>query len=587
MEFRRLFDVFYYQQHKNPLEVAMAEKVEGKWITYSTADVIKRVNELSRGMYHYGLRPGDKISIISTNRPLWTWIDIAVMQIGCINVPVYPNISIEDYLYIFQEAEVKVVFVQDKALYNKINSIRHLLPSLQAIFTFNEVADAPHYKELLLHEQEIDHTIIEAIAATVQPDDLATIIYTSGTTGNPKGVMLSHNNIISNAVSASSVICVKTYMRVVSSLPLCHVFERMVCFVFYYIGMSVFFADKVENLGEYLREVKPHFFTTVPRLMEKVYERIMAKGNELTGIKKTMFNWAMRLADKYDPDRNQGPVYGLQLYIARKLVFSKWHEALGGEVVGVVSGGAALQPRLAKIFNAAGIGLREGYGQSEASPVIAVNRYGKDDNRIGTVGEPIPGVAVKIGHDGEILVKGPNVMLGYYKNPTLTAETIDADGWLHTGDIGILDGKFLKITDRKKELFKTSGGKYIAPQVIENKFKESFLIEQIMVVGENRKSISAIIVPAIPSLQKWCESNGLGGLSVPEMIEHPMVLKKYAEIRNEFNKQFSDVEKVKRFTLVAQEWTVDSGDMTPTLKLKRRILMEKYKDVLAELYNED
>jgi long-chain acyl-CoA synthetase len=587
MEFERLFDVFYYQQERYPLQVALAEKVNKQWVTYSTADVIQKINEISRGLYKYGIRPGDKIAIIAPSRPAWNFLDIGMMQIGAINVPVYPNISLNDYLYIFKEADVRLAFVADKALYNKISSIRDQLPGLENIYTINEVPGAPNWKQFLeVGNEELDKAI-ERIKAGINKDDLATIIYTSGTTGNPKGVMLSHWNIASNAMSAASVLPVYTYMRVLSSLPICHVFERTVCYLFMYIGASVYYAERVESIGENLKEVKPHFFSTVPRLMEKMYERIVAKGNELTGVKKKLFDWALGLAQRYDPDRKMSLGYSIQLALARKLVFKKWQEAVGGEVTGIVSGAAALPPYLARIFNAAGIVVKEGYGQTESSPVIAVNRFEKGWSRIGTVGPPIPGVEIKIAEDGEICIKGPNVMLGYYKHPELTAEAIDKEGWLHTGDVGMLvDNRFLKITDRKKELFKTSGGKYVAPQVIENSFKESSLIEHIMVVGENKKSVSAIIVPAIPSLQAWCEENGLSFSSNEEMLSHPMVVKKYSQVRDEYNKGLSEVEQVKKFTLLLSDWSIESGELTPTLKLKRKVIMEKYEHIIAELYKE-
>ncbi len=587
MEFKRLFDVFEYQLEHHPLQLSLAEKVEGEWKGYSTKEVVEKCRAVSNGLYHYGIRPGDKIAIIATNRPAWNMVDIGLMGIGAINVPMYPNISIEDYRYIFKEAEVKIAFVGDKPLYEKILSIRPELPSLEKIYTFNEVQGVPHWSEMLL-EGEPYQKEIEAIKSGINPNDLATIIYTSGTTGTPKGVMLSHRNIESNVKAGQPVLPVLPDMRILSSLPLCHVFERMVCYLFFYVGVSVYYAERIENLADSLKEVRPHFFTTVQRLLEKMYEKIVNKGGELKGIKKAMFDWSMKLTDNYKVDTFQNPFYELQLAIARKLVFSKWKEALGGEIIGVVSGAAALQPRLARIFNTAEIKVREGYGLTEASPAIAVNDFKRGKCMIGTVGPPLPGMEVKIAADGEICVKGPNVMLGYYKQPELTATVIDEDGWLHTGDIGeLVGGEFLKITDRKKELFKTSGGKYIAPQVIENYFKESFLIDHIMVIGENKKTVSALIVPAIPSLTAWCEQQGLAFQTKEEMLKSQQVMKKFAELRDEFNKKFSEVERVKKFILVPDEWTVDTGEITPTLKLKRKVIQEKYKQVIAEIYKDE
>jgi long-chain acyl-CoA synthetase len=587
MEFKRLFDVMDYQLEHHPLQVSLVSKVDNQWVSQSTAEVVEQCREMSNGLYRYGVRPGDKVAIVSTNRPEWTIADIAMMSIGAINVPVYPNISIDDYRYIFNDAGVKLAFVGDKALYGKISSIMHEIPTLERIYTFSEVNGAHYWKELLVKGEPFKNEI-DTIKKSINPDELATIIYTSGTTGIPKGVMLSHTNIVSNVLSAYPVLPILPDMKVLSSLPMCHIFERMVCYAYMFVGLSLYYAERVESMAECLKEVKPHFFTTVPRLLEKMYEKILSKGSELTGIKKMLFDWSLRLADKYEVDTFQNPFYELQLFIARKLVFRKWHEALGGNVTGIVSGAAALQPRLARIFNAAGIRVREGYGQTETSPAIAVNDFKKGRCRIGTVGPALPGVTIKIAPDGEICIKGPNVMLGYYKQPELTAQVIDEEGWLHTGDIGeLVDGEFLKITDRKKELFKTSGGKYVAPQVIENKFKESFLIDQIMVLGENKKTVSALIVPSLPSLSAWCEQQGLTFKTKEEMLRSQQVIKKYAEIRDDFNKRFSEVEKVKKFVLLLDEWSVDSGEITPTLKLKRKVILDKYKSIIADLYNDE
>jgi len=586
VEFKRLFDALYYQQEHYPQPDAVAEKKNGQWIKYSAWEAIEKFNLISRALYGYGIRPGENLAIVSNSRPEWNWVDMGMMQIGAINVPVYPNINAEEYIYIFNEAEIKLLFVSDELLFKRIQSIRHLIPKVQEIFTFDEVKNALNLNDLLKYADGVTQQQVNDISAGIDENDLATIIYTSGTTGTPKGVMLSHKNIVSNIKSAASVLPIHETMRVLSSLPVCHVFERLACFLFMYKGMPLYFAEGVETIADNLKEVKPTFFTTVPRLLERVYEKILATGKKLTGVKKTLFDWALNLGLRYDPDKNQGFLYNSQLALANKLVFNKWREALGGNVIGIVSGAAALQPRLARVFNAAGIPVKEGYGQTEASPVIAVNLFEKGNWRIGTVGPPLPDVEIKIAEDGEILVKGPNVMLGYYKNPELTAETIDADGFLHTGDVGIMDGKFLKITDRKKELFKTSGGKYIAPQVIENKFRESFFIDQVMVVGENKKTVSALIVPAFPHLQEWCTANGLKFETREEMLANEKVLKKYAEIRDELNRGFSDIERIKQFALLNDEWTVHTGEITPTLKLKRKVIMEKYKTQIAGFYRE-
>jgi long-chain acyl-CoA synthetase len=584
-ELRRLFDVFHYQHEHYPLRDALAEKKDDEWVSFSTEEVISISDAISRGLYLEGIRPGDKIAIISNNRPAWNFLDIGMMQIGAINVPVYPNITVEDYSFILRDAEVKFLFLSDRSLYNKIAPLQKDIPSLEKIYSFNQVEGALYWKSLLAPEAEELQLEIEALKREIKPEDLATIIYTSGTTGTPKGVMLSHQNIISNVLSASHVIEVKPGSRVLSSLPLCHIFERMACYVFFYSGASVYYAERIENIGENLKEVKPNYFTTVPRLLEKLFEKIMEKGKALKGFRRILFNWAMSLTDRYEPYRKRDLLFEAQLAVARWLVFSKWQAALGGEVVRVVSGAAALQPRLARIFNAAGIPVTEGYGQTESSPVITANRY-SSESKLGTVGTPIDGVEVKISEtDGEILVKGPNVMLGYYKRPDLTKEAIDEEGWLHTGDVGEwVDGRFLKITDRKKELFKTSGGKYIAPQVIENAFKESFFVENILVLGENRKTVGALIVPSIPVLETWCEEQKLHFSSKEEMLNSPEVHRKFADIRDQCNKKFSDVSRVKRFALIGDTWSIETGELTPTVKVKRKVVLEKYRDVIEKIY---
>ena len=586
MEFKRLFDALYCQQERYPNESALAERIGTEWVRYSTAECLKYINEVSKALFAMGIREGDMIGIISHNRPAWNFIDMGATQIGAVIVPIYANISVEEYKFIFQDSGIKIAFVGDKSLYLKVDSLKNELPALREIYCFNQYEGIPFWKDILPKGEAIPQEEIENLKAQVSEEQLATIIYTSGTTGTPKGVMLSHKNIVNNAVSSGEIIPLKPYQRTVSFLPICHVFERTVCYLCMYFGASIHYIEKMETLGDMLKEVKPHFFSTVPRIMEKLYERIISKGNDLKGFQKSVFDWSLRLAEKYDTPESKNIFYKAQLAIADKLVFTKWREATGGQLFGIVSGAAALQPRLSRVFSAAGIPVKEGYGQSESSPVVAVNRFYKKGVRIGTVGPPIPHVAVRIAEDGEILVSGANVMMGYYKRPDLTAETIDAEGWLHTGDVGIIEDGFLKITDRKKELFKTSGGKYVAPQVLENKYKESFFIEQIMVIGENRKTVSAMIVPAFAVLKKWCTENNIPFTTKHEIVKNPEVIKHYAKIRDGFNKTFSDVEKVKKFALIPEEWTVDTGELTPTLKLKRKIIMAKYADIVADLYNE-
>ena len=586
MEFKRLFDALYCQLERYPNDSALAERVGKEWVRYSTAECLQNINAVSKALYAMGIREGDMIGIISHNCPVWNFIDMGATQLGAVIVPIYANISPEEYKYIFNDSGIKIAFVGDKSLYNKVNALKDELPELKEIYSFHQYEGIPYWKDILPLGKDVPDEQIEDMKSGVSEDQLATIIYTSGTTGTPKGVMLSPKNIVHNAVSSGEIIPLKPYQRTVSFLPICHVFERTVCYLCMYFGASIHYIEKMETLGDMLKEVKPHFFSTVPRIMEKLYERIVDKGNHLKGFQKSVFNWALRLAEKYGTPQSRNIFYKIQLAIADKLVFVKWREATGGELFGIVSGAAALQPRLARVFSAAGIPVKEGYGQSESSPVVAVNRFYNSGVRIGTVGPPIPNVEVRIAEDGEIIVKGNNVMMGYYKRPDLTALAIDEEGWLHTGDVGIFEDGFLKITDRKKELFKTSGGKYVAPQVIENKFKESFFVEQIMVIGENKKTVSAMIVPAFPALKKWCEENGIKYTTKQEIVKNPDVIKHYAKIRDGFNKQFSEVEKVKKFSLMPDEWTIDGGELTPTLKIKRKFIMEKYADIVAELYNE-
>ncbi|MCX6350692.1 MAG: long-chain fatty acid--CoA ligase [Bacteroidetes bacterium] len=588
MEFTRLFDAFYCQLERHPLPDAVADKINGThWVKYSTLDCIAKVNECSRALLAYGIKPGQNVAIVSPNRPEWIFTDMGLLQIGAICVPVYPNISLDEYRFIFNDAEIKLAFVEDKSSYNKIAPLMQEIEGLK-IYTFNTYDDIPSYQVLLKKETQAEQSIVEELKQNVKTNDLASIIYTSGTTGTPKGVMLSHENIISDALSAWNCIPIKPGHKLTSMLPICHILERVVTYLVIYVGASLYIIDRLEHIGEYIREVKPNVFTTVPRLLEKIYEKIVMKGNELKGIKKKIFFWALAVGERYDTPSGRGLFYNMQLAIANKLVFVKWREALGGNLFGIVSGAAALQPRLGRVFTAAGIPVKEGYGQTEASPVITLNAYGKNETRFGTVGKPIPNVEVKIAEDGEICARGKNIMLGYYKRPDLTAETIDDQGWLHTGDIGKFDEDgFLKITDRKKELFKTSGGKYVAPQAVENKFKESFFIEHIIVVGENQKTISALITPAYPALNHWANEQGLKFASHDEMLKSKEVIKLYQKIRDEANKTLGEVEKVKKFSLIVDVWGIDSGELTHTMKLKRKFIHSKYQKVIDGFYDND
>ncbi len=588
MELKRLFDIPYYQKEKYPRQDAITAKENGKWHSYSTDECIQYINKVSFALMASNILPGDKISIIANNRPEWNFIDYGAMQAGVVNVPVYPTISEDDYVYIFNDAETKIVFVSSEELYNKVQNIRNRVPSIKEVFTFNEVAGATHWTQFLKRGENGDATKLEAIKSSIHEEDISTIIYTSGTSGFPKGVMLSHKNVMADILGAKHIMPVDQRHRAISFLPLNHSFEKMIVYLYMTFGLAIYYAESIDTLGDNIREVKPHIFTAVPRVVEKVYEKIIAKGMELKRIKRALFFWAVRLGEKWDNQNPPGGLYMLKLKIARKLIFSKWLEALGGQTKLIVTGSAPMQQKLLRVFTAAGIRMMEGYGLTETSPAMCVNRYNLDENMIGTVGKPLDGVQVKIAEDGEILCKGDIVMMGYYKRPDLTAEAIDKDGWLKTGDIGeFINGEYLKITDRKKELLKTSGGKYVAPQPVENKFKESPLIEQMMVVGDKRKFVTALIVPTMANLKNWCEKKNLKFNSVEEMLQSSQVIKKYQEIVDEMNGHFGHIEQIKKFRLIKDEWTTLGGELTPTLKLKRRILEKKYESVIDSMYGEN
>ena len=582
---KRLFDFPYYQLANYPREDALVTKYNGKWEKTSTQSFIDQGYALSKGLLKLGVKPGDKIAIISANnRTEWNICDLGILQIGAIDVPVYPTISEADYKFIFNDAEVTFCFVSNEELFTKVNHIIDEVPTLKKIYSFDQVDGCDHWSEVLKLGQDGDNSEVEKIKGTIMEDDLATLIYTSGTTGTPKGVMLSHKNIASNAKASRPRLPVNQDARGLSFLPLCHIYERMLIYLYNYTGVALYYAESLETIGDNMREVKPHVFTAVPRLLEKVFDKIMAKGADLSGIKKALFFWAVNLGYEYDIHGKSG-WYKFQLNIARKLIFSKWMEALGGEVKAVASGSAALNPRLARVFLAAGINIQEGYGLTETSPVVAVNCPMDDGTRIGTVGRPLKDVEVKIAADGEILVKGPNVMMGYYKRPDLTAQVIDEDGWFHTGDIGeMVEGEYLKITDRKKEIFKTSGGKYVAPQIMENAFKESHFIENIMVIGEGEKHPAAFIQPDFTFLKSWCKRKNIPFNSEKEIIKDQRVIDRIQKEVDIHNKDFGHWEQVKRFALTPDVWSIDGGQLTPTLKLKRRNILSSYPDLYKDIY---
>lgn len=584
--FQRLFDILpYYLEKYGDKPDMVAAKEKGNWVTYSHSQFMDHAQRLACGLIADGMKPGDKVILMANNRPEWNFTDFGVMMAGGILVPIYPTISENDLKFILTDSEAVYAIVANADLYKKVKAATDGT-AIRDVFAFEGAEGVQSWNVLLdKGKANFDLDKIKAITDPIKPDDLATILYTSGTTGNPKGVMLSHNNLVSNFYAARHLTPADHTSRALSFLPLNHVYERMKVFMYFYLGTSVYYAESLETIGDNLKEVKPHIFTCVPRLLEKVYDKIVAKGQLQKGFKRKIFFWALELGLKYPGQGKGGWWYNFQLKIARKLVFSKWQEGLGGNILGIVSGGAALQPRLARVFRAAGIPVLEGYGLTETSPVVAVNQLDENDARFGTVGPLLEGVQVKIAEDGEILVKGPNVMLGYYKRPDATAEVMDAEGWFHTGDIGeFVEGRFLKITDRKKELFKTSGGKYIAPQMIENKLKESRFIEQVMVIGENRKFPSALIVPAYDFLTEWCNRKGFKFHSRKEMLDSPDVRKRIQEEVEQVNKSLAKYESVKKIELLEQNWTVDTNEMTPKLSLKRKIITQNNQALIDTLY---
>jgi len=590
----RLFDCIAYQLEKFPKPDMLAAKENGVWRKYSTTEIAEMVDALACGLSAIGVSGNDlsverqdKIAIISTNRAEWLITDMAVQKLGAVLVPIYPTTNNNEIEFIFRDAEVKFVFVSNRELFGKIQQVRPLIPSIQNVYTFDQIEGADHWSLLMDAVTEEKKLELTSISKTIRQDHLATIIYTSGTTGTPKGVMLTHGNILSNVMLSKESFPFEDRpdFKVLSFLPLNHIFEKMVSYIYLYSGNSIYYAESMDTIAANLMEVKPDLFTTVPRLLEKVYERIMAKGAALTGIKRRLFFWAVELGKKYDNNRNLGLWYNLQLSLANKLIFNKWREALGNNIKYIITGGAACQERLLRIFNSARIPVYEGYGPTENSPVICVNRRGPGLNRLGTVGPPINGIELRLESDGEISVKGPSVMKGYFKRPDLTAETV-VDGWLHTGDIGVLeDGKFLRITDRKKELFKTSGGKYVAPAAIENKLKESRFIEQVVVIGSEMKFVGALIVPAYAQLREWSEQHGYDYSSNQAMIQNPAVIRFYRNLLDEFNQQFNHVEQVKKFELLPSEWSIESGELTPKMSIKRKIVLEKYKSFVDKIYS--
>jgi len=587
MEIKRTFDIIDWNIEKYPRKDMYCGKQDKEWIKYSTEDVRNYVNWVSYGLMAMGYKKGDKIATITGNKPEWNFIDMGLAQAGMIHVPIYPNISTDEYAFILEHAEIRAVVVGNSAIFNKISPIAKNLKNLHDIFSFDAVDGARSLKEIIEEGKTNADKFkadVEKTKSEIKPQDLVTIIYTSGTTGNSKGVMLTHNNLITNTLSTSTLHELGYGHRAISFLPLCHIYERMMNYHFQYKGLSIYYVENMGTISEAIKEVKPHIFNTVPRLLEKIYGNIIDKGKNLTWFKKRIFFWAINLGLKFRLEGNS-TFYKFRLKIAGKLIFSKWREALGNEVIVMSSAGAALQGRLEKIFWAAGLPIIQGYGLTETSPVITCSPLRIGEIKFGTVGPVIDNVEVKIAEDGEILCKGVNVMMGYYKAPELTAEVIDKDGWFHTGDIGIIeDGKYLRITDRKKEMFKLSSGKYIAPQPIENKLKESFFIEQAMVIGENEKFASALISPNFTFLHDWCSLHKIQFRDNMELIEIPEVIEKFSKEVRDVNKSLGEHEHIKRFRLVTEEWSPQSGELSPTLKIKRNLLANHYKELIADIY---
>ena len=586
-EITRLFDFPYYQLEKFNLKKSLVTKYNGEWVATSTQEYIDKANAISRALLRLGVKPNDKIALISmANRTEWNIMDIGILQIGAQNVPIYPTISEEDYAYVLNHSEAKYVFVSCTEVFDKVNAVKATTPHLKDVYSFDVLENCKNWSEILeLGTDTANQNEVEKLKDKVKPDDLATLIYTSGTTGRPKGVMLTHNNVVCNAIESSKRLPIDYgNTTCLSFLPVCHIYERMMMYLYQYAGVTIYFAESMDKISDNLKECAPHVMTAVPRLLEKVYDKIIAKGTELTGIKKKLFFWAVEVGLKYEPYGQNGWWYEQQLAMARKLIFSKWKDGLGGNLSLIASGSAALQPRLARIFNAAGFGVMEGYGLTETSPVVSVNDMRDGGFKIGTVGKLLANTEVKIAEDGEICVKGPQVMLGYYKDAEKTAEVIK-DGYFHTGDIGEIDTDgFLKITDRKKEMFKTSGGKYVAPQLLENRFKQSRFIEQIMVVGEGEKMPAALIQPDFEFLRNWAKIHDIEVGDNKKMVQNEKVNARFQEEVDAANESFAKWEKVKQFRLTPDVWSIDDGHLTPTMKLKRKIVKEKYMDLYNDIY---
>lgn len=561
-------------------------KEGNEWYAYSAAEFVQYTNNISFGLLALGVKKGDVVATITNNRPEWNFVDLGLAQIGAVHLPIYPTIGVEEYQYIFGHSEVRYIFVGDKNLYEKVRPLVDQISSLQEIFSFDQLDDVKHWTDIVkLGEAYPGKEQLQQLKDDIKEDDLATLIYTSGTTGVPKGVMLSHRNLVSNFTTHCNNHQLGAGTRSLCFLPLCHILERTMNYHYLYKGINIYYLASLGAILGALKEIRPNIFSTVPRLLERIYDGIINKGKELTGIKKALFFWAVRLGDQFDYGKNFSIGFRIKRAIADQLIYSKWRAVMGGEVDVIVSGGAALQPRIGRVLGVAGICALEGYGLTETSPVIAVSNKTTGEIRVGTVGPVLPGIEMKLAEDGEITCKGPNVMMGYYKAPELTREIIDEDGYLHTGDVGeLIEGKFLKITDRKKEIFKLSSGKYIAPQMIENKLKESFFIEQAMVIGENQKFASALIIPSFAYIENWCRQMGIQVDGKDDMLRNTEVVRTIQNEVKATNKLLGVHEEIKRYRLINDEWTPESGDLSPSLKLKRKVIYTKYEAIINEIF---
>ena len=584
-EIRRIFDLMELQV-KFDKPISLAGKLKGEWEKYSSKEYIEYSNLISYALLKLGGKKGDKIALIASNCPEWNFIDMGILQIGAVVVPIYPNINESEYEFILNHCEAEYLFIEDESLYNKLENViktSHHIKDVFSIVEFNKVKHISKLYEIGKANPAADK--IQEIINNITVNDVATIIYTSGTTGVPKGVVLSHSNLVSNFTTCGPLTLQNQDSVTLSFLPLCHIYERMLNYAWQYQGCSIYYVQSMGTIIDNIIEVKPHCFSTVPRLLEKVYDRILYKGRNLSLIKKTIFFWAVNLGLKFELNHKNGYWYRLKLFFADLLVYSKWRQALGGNIFVIVSGGAALQDRIARVFWAAKLRVLEGYGLSETSPVISVNNFNPGAVCFGTVGPILDGIKVKIASDGEILTKGPNLMQGYYKNPEMTKEVIDSDGWFHTGDVGMMhEGKFLKITGRKKSIFKTSMGKYVSPELIEGTFRESNFIEQILIVGENQKFVGAIVVPDFQYLHNWANIKGIGYLDDKTALNHPKIKARFNKEIDRYNAQFSPHEQVKKYTLVSDVWTIQTGEFTPSLKLKRKFIENKYSKVIEGLF---